>query len=176
MFKTFSHQFDVVLELAAKVENPDTNNWSLAPDSVVDKLIFKSCDIITMTARDVDLDYATKDTFQTDAAISSRLNGKNHISSPRILNLQYFTCAVQCVKWYFSGQQRVEDRELEPWVAPTGLNGDDTSLELEPGANGWDANDMFRKNEQIYGVQSTYDQSLSGYTVQLQASDTAEYK
>lgn len=29
---------------------------------------------------------------------------------------------------------------------------------------------------QVYGVQSTYDQSLSGYTLQLQRKDTADYK
>lgn len=77
-----------------------------------------------------------------------------------------------------SGQQygRMEEKQLEPWDPSTGVNGDETSLELEPGANGWDANDMFRKNEQIYGVQSTYDNTLSAYTVQLQASDSADYR
>lgn len=48
-------------------------------------------------------------------------------------------------------------------------------LELEQ-ANGWDANDMFKKNEQEYGVQSTFDQSLRGYTVPLQQNDSAAYK
>lgn len=62
--------------MAAKVENPDTNQSSLAAHSVVDKLIFRPCDIISMVARDVDTDYAIRDTFQTDTAISARLNGK----------------------------------------------------------------------------------------------------
>lgn len=102
-----------------------------------------------MVAKDVDLDFATRDTFKTDTDISSRLNGN----------------------------QRPEDRELEPWDPSTGVNGAaETSLELEPGANGWDANDMFRKNEQVYGVQTTYDQNLTGYTMQLQQNDSQEYK
>lgn len=81
---------------------------------------------------------------------------------------------------------------MEPWDPSSGVNGGggggvgggvcisgnvgDTSLELEPGANGWDANDMFKKNEQIYGVQSTFDHSLAGYTVQLTPTDSADYK
>lgn len=78
-------------------------------------------------------------------------------------------------KWETSalGTSKLEERELEPW--DSGINGADMPLELDT-ANGWDANDMFRKNEQEYGVQSTYDQSLRGYTVPLQQSDSADYK
>lgn len=76
VFKTFSSDFDVVIEVAAKVENPDSPNSQIQADTYVDKLIFKACDILTMVARDVDLEYPTRDTFQTDTAISARLNGK----------------------------------------------------------------------------------------------------
>lgn len=31
-------------------------------------------------------------------------------------------------------------------------------------SNGWDANEMFKFNEEAYGVKSTYDSSLSMYT------------
>lgn len=76
----------------------------------------------------------------------------------------------------YSGSQRIEERELEPWDSTTGVNGSENiTLEMD-GANGWDANDMFRKNEQIYGVQSTYDHTLSAYTVPLQSSDSADYR
>lgn len=64
-----------MLEVAAKVENPDTNNSCFVANSTVDKLIFKPCDIISMVARDVDADYAIRDSFQTDSAISARING-----------------------------------------------------------------------------------------------------
>lgn len=132
--------------MAAKVENPDSPNAQINVETYVDKLIFKACDILTMVAQDVDLEYPTRDTFQTDTAISARLNGTS----------------------------KLEEKELEPWDS-SGMNGTDIQLELDQ-ANGWDANDMFRKNEQEYGVQSTFDQSLRGYTVPLQTSDSADYK
>lgn len=149
VFKTFSSSFDVVLEVAAKVVNPNSPNSRLVADSLVDKLIFKSNDISTMEAKDVDLEYPTKDIFQTDTAISARLNGN---------------------------AKNPEEKELEPWDSPSGLNGGDSlPLELDD-ANGWDANDMFRKNEQEYGVTSTFDKSLKGYTVALKDVDSPDYR
>ncbi|XP_045469644.1 ataxin-2 homolog isoform X2 [Harmonia axyridis] len=145
ILKTFSSNFDVVLEVATLIGKADCPNASAQIGTLVDKLIFPITDVVSISGRDVDLTYATRDTFQTDSAISSRLNGANR-----------------------------EDRELEPWEGE--LNGNDTPLELDSTANGWDANDMFKKNELEYGVTSTFDTSLRGYTVPLQHCDSADYR
>lgn len=77
VFRTFSHQFDIVLEVAAKVENPNSKNSSLMANSLAEKIIFKSSDVISISIKDVDLEYAVRDTFQTDSAISAKFNGKS---------------------------------------------------------------------------------------------------
>ncbi|CAK1541847.1 unnamed protein product [Leptosia nina] len=154
VFKTFSAQFEVVLEVAHRVDQDGV----VAVDSVVEKLIFKPQDVVSIRAKDSDLEYATHDVFQTDSAISSKFNGNGRPG---------------------------EERQLEPWDGCEGEAGDSPSLngdarledlDLDHRANGWDANDMFRKNEEVYGVHSTYDHSLAGYTLQLQRKDTQDYR
>ncbi|ESO97625.1 hypothetical protein LOTGIDRAFT_228257 [Lottia gigantea] len=77
IFKTISSQMDVVLEVAhLKMEG---NGSSCGPtrDTILDKVIFKKDDVVSVTCLSVDLDYAVKDTF-TDAAISRGNNGSSY--------------------------------------------------------------------------------------------------
>ncbi|RZF37285.1 hypothetical protein LSTR_LSTR005617 [Laodelphax striatellus] len=141
IFRTFSSQFEIVIEMAHKVDEARPSSFD--PRTVVDKLIFRPQDILSISLRNVDLEFATKDTFQTDTAISK-----------------------------FNGQ--VGERELEPWEGP-GCNGDEFELDGAT-ANGWDVNDMFKKNEQMYGVTSTFDHSMPGYTTQIQRGDSTDYR
>lgn len=142
-------------------QSSDENKISV--DSVVDKFIIKPTDVVSILAKDVDLDYPTRDTFQTDTAIS-KCNGSMRVSG-----------GGGGGSGSGGGGGRLEDRELEPWDGLGGLNGESDMIELDGNANGWDANEMFSRNEAIYGVQSTFDQSLSGYTIPLQ-KDTQEFK
>lgn len=110
-------------------------------ETVQDNLIIKLCDIVTIQAKDVDLDYAVRDTFQTDTAISSRLNGS----------------------------LRSSEKKLQPWSADAdGMNGDmGISLELDTQTNGWDATEMFQLNEKEHGIKTTFKDNLENYTVQI---------
>lgn len=119
-------------------------------DTVQDNLIIKLCDIVTMQAKDVDLDYAVRDTFQTDTAISSRMNGT----------------------------LRNTERKLQPWSdGADGLNGDmSMSLELDSQTNGWDANEMFQLNEKEHGIKTTFKDNLENYTVQIEKKDTMDFR
>lgn len=178
VYRTFSPKFQVALEMAHRVESADSVSTTtagvlvsangaggdhavqnhhaagqggygankIAVDSVVEVLIFQPSDIVSIVAKDVDLDYATRDTLPTDTAISARCNGSS---------------------------SRSEEKELEPWDSS---NGDDICLELDGNSNGWDANEMFHKNETTYGVTSTFDQSMAGYTMQIQKKDTQDFK
>ena len=50
-------------------------------------------------------------------------------------------------------------------------------LDLDEGlGGGWNAEEMFRRNETKYGVTSTFKANLEGYTTQLSKEKSAEYR
>ncbi|XP_052413256.1 ataxin-2 isoform X10 [Carassius gibelio] len=81
----------------------------------------------------------------TDSAVSARLNGEH------------------------------KEKDLEPWDGgEQHILGSMESLDTDL-SNGWDPDEMFKYNEETYGVKSTYDSSLSSYTVPLERDNSEEF-
>lgn len=142
VFKTYGPECDLVLDAAhRKSTEPSTGPRK---EDIVESIIFKASDVVVVTFKDVDLNFARKDNF-TDAAVSGRINGEH------------------------------KEKDLEPWDGGETHNSDSfESLDTDV-SNGWDPNDMFKYNEEKYGVLSTYDSSLSTYTVPLERDNSEEF-
>lgn len=144
----------IALEVPHRYQNGGDDK-KINVDTVQDNLIIKLCDIVTIEAKDVDLEYATRDTFQTDTAIASRGNGPIRHGS---------------------------ERELQPWIdGIDGMNGEvgvgvGGGLELDTKTNGWDANEMFQLNEKEHGIKTTFKDNLENYTVQIERKDTVDFR
>uniref|UniRef100_A0A8C5R4Q1 Ataxin 2 like n=1 Tax=Leptobrachium leishanense TaxID=445787 RepID=A0A8C5R4Q1_9ANUR len=67
-----------------------------------------------------------------------------------------------------------KEKVLMRWDGGEGST-DDYDLDSDI-SNGWDANDMFKFNEDNYGVKTTYDSSLSSYTVPLEKDNSEEFR
>lgn len=80
--------------------------------------------------------------------------------------------AVDQVISRFNGQ--VTERPLEPWQGDG--NTEDNLALGEESSNGWDVDDMFRKNEEKYGVTTSYTPEMEGYTTPLNRRNTREYR
>ncbi|XP_064793989.1 ataxin-2-like isoform X7 [Oncorhynchus masou masou] len=145
VFKTYGPECDLVLD-AAHRKIPKPSEGPRQED-IVESIIFKASDVVVVHFRDVDLNFASKNNF-TDTAVSGRINGEH------------------------------KEKDLEPWdggeqqqhVVSGSLESLDTDV-----SNGWDPNDMFKYNEEQYGIMSTYDSSLSSYTVALERDNSEEF-
>uniref|UniRef100_A0A673CTB0 Ataxin-2-like protein n=1 Tax=Sphaeramia orbicularis TaxID=375764 RepID=A0A673CTB0_9TELE len=145
IFKTLSSRCELAVDAVHK-RGEEEGSTSAPPrrEDITDTMIFSPSDLVTMICKDVDLNYATRDTF-TDTAISStRVNGEH------------------------------KEKVLQRWEGGDS-NGESYDLENDA-SNGWDANEMFRYNEVKYGVTSTYDSSLSMYTVPLERGNSEVYR
>ncbi|XP_026533289.1 ataxin-2-like protein isoform X1 [Notechis scutatus] len=67
-----------------------------------------------------------------------------------------------------------KEKVLQRWEGGDS-NSDDYDLESDM-SNGWDPNEMFKFNEENYGVKTTYDSSLSSYTVPLEKDNTEAFR
>ncbi|KAM5192791.1 ataxin-2 isoform 1-T1 [Mantella aurantiaca] len=151
VFKTYSPKCDLVLDAAHKKNKDTVGVGGPKREDIVDSILFKSSDFVMVQFKDMDVNYARRDGF-TDSGIASKVNGEH------------------------------KEKDLEPWDGGDGLlssNASTNNDELESldtdVSNGWDPNDMFRYNEENYGVVSTYDSSLSSYTVPLERDNSEEF-
>ncbi|XP_028839750.1 ataxin-2 isoform X3 [Denticeps clupeoides] len=146
VFKTYGPECEMVLDAAHR-----SSELSGGPprEDIVESIIFKSSDVVVVHFRDVDLNYAKKVSSETDnftdSAVSARVNGEH------------------------------KEKDLEPWDGGESHPSDSLeSLDTDM-SNGWDPDDMFKYNEETYGVKSTYDSSLSSYTVPLERDNSEEF-
>uniref|UniRef100_A0A3Q3VKR6 LsmAD domain-containing protein n=1 Tax=Mola mola TaxID=94237 RepID=A0A3Q3VKR6_MOLML len=145
IFKTLSSRCELAVDAVHK-RSEEEGSSSAPPrrEEITDTMIFSPSDLVTMICRDVDLNFATRDSF-TDTAISSnRVNGEH------------------------------KEKVLQRWEGGDS-NGENYDLDNDA-SNGWDANEMFRYNEVKYGVTSTYDSSLSMYTVPLEKGNSEVFR
>ncbi|XP_015245307.1 PREDICTED: ataxin-2-like protein isoform X1 [Cyprinodon variegatus] len=145
IFKTLSSRCELAVDAVHK-RGEEEGSTSAPPrrEDITDTMIFSPSDLVTMICRDVDLNYATRDSFTDTAISSSRINGEH------------------------------KEKVLQKWEGGDS-NGESYDLENDA-SNGWDANEMFRYNEVKYGVTSTYDSSLSMYTVPLERGNSEVYR
>lgn len=145
IFKTLSSRCELAVDAVHKRSGEEVST-SAHPrrEDITDTMIFSPSDLVTMICRDVDLNYATRDTFTDTAISSSRVNGEH------------------------------KEKVLQRWEGGDS-NGESYDLDNDA-SNGWDANEMFRYNEAKYGVTSTYDSSLSMYTVPLEKGNSEVYR
>ncbi|XP_075754841.1 ataxin-2 isoform X15 [Pelodiscus sinensis] len=147
VFKTYSPKCDLVLDAAHR----KTAESSLGPkrEDILESILFKSSDFVMVQFKDMDTNYARRVPSETDAftdsAIGAKVNGEH------------------------------KEKDLEPWDGGETTTTEELEALETDVSNGWDPNDMFRYNEENYGVVSTYDSSLSSYTVPLERDNSEEF-
>ncbi|XP_055002580.1 ataxin-2 isoform X11 [Sorex araneus] len=147
VFKTYSPKCDLVLDAAH--EKSTESNSGPKREEIIESILFKCSDFVMVQFKDMDSSYARRVPSETDAftdsAISAKVNGEH------------------------------KEKDLEPWDAGELTPSEEMEALENDVSNGWDPNDMFRYNEENYGVVSTYDSSLSSYTVPLERDNSEEF-
>lgn len=187
MYDLFFPQYELVLETAIQIEKDSTmpngapNLGSLlaslyARHDPQKTMIFALSDIVKLTAKNVDVDYALKG--------KNLQQFRNHTPTkkPFFQILGQFQTDTE-ISGRGPKERGREDKELVPWQpdADDLESYDDLGMGLEePGPdndhnwrkrrsrngstqNGWDVKEMFKKNESL-GVKSDFDEELKIYT------------
>ncbi|XP_034647203.1 ataxin-2 isoform X10 [Trachemys scripta elegans] len=147
VFKTYSPKCDLVLDAAHR--KPAESSLGPKREDILESILFKSSDFVMVQFKDMDTNYARRVPSETDAftdsAIGVKVNGEH------------------------------KEKDLEPWDGGETTTTEDLEALETDVSNGWDPNDMFRYNEENYGIVSTYDSSLSSYTVPLERDNSEEF-
>lgn len=78
VFRTFSQNFDVALELPSCIKSNKNVNEDIK--TIPNCMIFPSDTVVSISAKDFDSQFVTVGAFQTDAAISEKCNGKFNLA------------------------------------------------------------------------------------------------
>uniref|UniRef100_A0A452GW11 Sm domain-containing protein n=1 Tax=Gopherus agassizii TaxID=38772 RepID=A0A452GW11_9SAUR len=147
VFKTYSPKCDLVLDAAHR--KPAESSLGPKREDILESILFKSSDFVMVQFKDMDTNYARRVPSETDAftdsAIGVKVNGEH------------------------------KEKDLEPWDGGETTTSEELEALETDVSNGWDPNDMFRYNEENYGIVSTYDSSLSSYTVPLERDNSEEF-
>ncbi|XP_043385960.1 ataxin-2 isoform X31 [Chelonia mydas] len=147
VFKTYSPKCDLVLDAAHR--KPEESSLGPKREDILESILFKSSDFVMVQFKDMDTNYARRVPSETDAftdsAIGVKVNGEH------------------------------KEKDLEPWDGGETTTTEELEALETDVSNGWDPNDMFRYNEENYGIVSTYDSSLSSYTVPLERDNSEEF-
>ncbi|EPY82527.1 ataxin 2 related protein isoform E isoform 4-like protein [Camelus ferus] len=161
IFKTLSSKFELAVDAVHRKASEPAGGPRR--EDIVDTMVFKPSDVMLVHFRNVDFNYATKDKF-TDSAIAmnSKVNGEH---KEKVLQ-----------RWE-GGDSNSDDYDLESDMvqSPSSENLRAVGLCCQS-SNGWDPNEMFKFNEENYGVKTTYDSSLSSYTVPLEKDNSEEFR
>lgn len=169
IFNTFSPNFTICLDLAVQIDAKQVNN----KDSLYEALksgsraqkqaFFDLKDIVRITSVDVDLNYATKEAIGKQWVTDSDISG-------------------------YDPTKHGEHRQLESWQDEDGDAADSmlsldeiaintgNKIKSQNNSRGWDAQEMFRYNERVHKVTTTYDEKLTGYTLPLPKHDNEEWR
>lgn len=144
VFRTFSPDLDITLDQVHQVDPEDPSR--INPETVNPTGVFNMKRIIRCVAVNVDLNAARMDQGQSGFMTDTQI----------------------------SGGKTNGERTLEAWM-PDADEENSVSLELdEKEANGWNAEDMFKANEETYGVTSSFKSNLEGYTTQINADKNSD--
>ncbi|XP_053909005.1 LOW QUALITY PROTEIN: ataxin-2-like protein [Cuculus canorus] len=146
IFRTLSAKFEVALDAVHRRAASPAGRPPRRED-IVDTMVFRAPDLVLLRFRNVDLAFASRDKFTDSAIASLRVNGEH---------------------------REHREKVLERWDGGEG-GSDDYDLDSDL-SNGWDPAEMFKFNEENYGVKTTYDSSLASYTVPLEKENSEAFR